>query len=446
MKITLVRPSLTGGGSWDAMEPLALAILKGLTPPGVEVACVDDRLEAVPCEEPTDLVALTVETFTARRAYQIAAAYRRRGVPVVMGGYHPTLVPEEALTHAEAVVAGDAEGVWERVVDDTRRGRLGGVYRQQTPLPLAGPPPDRSAYAGKRYAPLTLHQYGRGCRFACDFCSIRAFYGTVQRRRPVGDLVAEIEAAGRRDVLFVDDNLFVGPEAARELFGALEPLGLRWACQASIDVARDPSLVERMAASGCHTVLLGFESLAPESLDQMRKGWNLRWQSYETAVRRLYDAGIMIYGTFVFGYDHDTPESFDAALEFAQRHHFELANFNPLTPTPGTPLYRRLEAEGRLLYERWWLDPAYRYGEATFRPRGMSPEALAEGCYRARTQFNRVGSMVRRLAGERHHWQSARRLGQFVLANLISRREIHAKQGVALGDPSLGHPTGQEPP
>jgi radical SAM superfamily enzyme YgiQ (UPF0313 family) len=436
VKITFVRPNLFDTRSTDAMEPLCFAILKSLTPADVETVLHDERLAPVPLDEPADLVAMTVETYTARRAYQLAAEYRHRGVPVVMGGYHPTFLPEEALEHADAVVEGDAEGAWPAVVGDARAGRLGRRYRGDIARPLEGPPPDRSVFAGKRYAPLALVQYGRGCRYNCDFCSIHAFYGSTVRQRPVADVVAEVEGAGRRHVFFVDDNLFVDVPRARALFEALAPLGITWSCQVSIDVVRDRDLVRLMGRSGCITALIGFESLDPRNLAQMRKGWNVRHGGYDLAVSVLQDAGIMLYGTFVFGYDHDTVEAFDRTLDFALRHRFCLANFNPLTPTPRAPLLDRLRREGRLIHDRWWLAPDYRYGQATFHPRGMTADELTAGCYRARSRFNTLRSIVGRLWEPRATLRSPYRAGVFLCANWISRREIHAKQGLALGVPA----------
>ena len=261
MKITFVRPNLYADRSFDAMQPLCFALLKAMTPPDVATAFYDERLEAIPLDEPTDLVAMTVETYTARRAYQIAEAYRRRGVPVVLGGYHPTFLPEEALQFADAVVVGDAEGIWPRVVEDARRGRLQPIYRQDGFPALGGTMPDRSIFKGKRYAPLTLVQYGRGCKYNCSFCSIHAFYGTNLRQRPIGEVVAEIKRSGARTIFLVDDNIFVDVPRARALFEALIPLRIAWSCQVSIDVAHDPALVRLMARSGCINALVGFESL-----------------------------------------------------------------------------------------------------------------------------------------------------------------------------------------
>ena len=433
MKLTLIRPNLYAAPSHDAMEPLGLALLKGLAPPWVEAVLYDDRIEAVDYDRPTDLVAMTVETYTARRAYQLAAEYRRRGIPVVMGGYHPTLLPDEALRHADAVLLGDAEGVWQELLNDARGGRLRQVYRQQRPPPLTGLPIDRTLYDGKRYAPLALVQFGRGCRYACDFCSIRAFYGSSVRYRPVAEVLAEVEGLDRDMVFFVDDNLFADIEQAKRLVTELTHVGVRWACQCSLDVADDPRLLRLLAASGCILMLIGFESLDPDSLRQMGKGWHLRRRSYREAIRRIRDAGLMVYGTFLFGYDGDTSESFDRTLEFALRHKLCLANFNPLTPTPGAPLLARLEREGRLIHDRWWLDPSFRYGDATFHPRGMTADQLTRGCYRARRRFNTFGSIARRLFGRHGNHDGLRGAGLYLLANLVSRREIHAKQGRRLG-------------
>ena len=434
MKITFIRPNFGDTRSTDAMEPLVFALLAAQTPPEAQVTLRDERLEPVPCDEPADLAAITVETYNARHSYQLAARYRRRGLPVVLGGYHPTFLPQEALRYADAVVVGDAEGVWGQVIRDAQQGRLQQVYRASQPQSLAGLRIDRSIFRGKRYAPIPLVQYGRGCRYACEFCSIRAFYGTNLRQRPVREVVAEIEALDRRHVFLVDDNIFVDVAKAEELFQALVPLNIRWSCQISIDVAANEPLMRLLEKSGCTTAVVGFESLDAGNLQQMRKSWNLRAFDFDTAVRKFRDRGIMIYGSFVFGYDHDTADSFDRALEFALRSKFYLANFNPLTPMPGAALYDRLQSEGRLLHDRWWLAPDYRYGDATFRPRGMTPDELTEGCFRARRQFNRYSSICSRALDLAANSRDPYRLGLFAASNLVSRREIFRKQGQPLGD------------
>lgn len=432
MKITFIRPGMVGGRAADASEPRVFALLGALTPPDVDCVLYDERIEPVPVAEPTDLVALSVDTFSARRAYQLAGEYHRRGVPAVLGGHHPTLAPAEAQCFARCIVRGDAEGVWPRLVADARAGRLERGYECSEPIPVASRV-DRRLFAGKPYPALSLVEFGRGCPHACDFCSVHAFYGAAYRRRQVGDVVAELAGLGRRHVFFTDDNLFADRPAALELLQALRPARVRWSCQASLEVAAQPDILRQMADSGCCSITIGFESLVPENLAQMGKAWNLRQGPFGELVARCRDHGIMVYGTFVFGYDHDTPDVFARTVQFAVESKLFLANFNPLTPTPGTALYERLRREGRLLRPRWWLDPQYRYGEAVFRPRQMTPEQLAEGCYRARTEFNRGASILRRALDRQANAGSLHRLGLFLVANLVSRREIHRKQGLPLG-------------
>jgi len=433
MRITFVRPNLYDMRSSDALQPLVFAILKGLTPSSIETKLYDERLEPIPFDETTDLVAITVETFTARRAYEIGDEFRKRGVPVVMGGYHATFMPDEALQHADAVVIGDAEGLWQQVIADVRDKVLKPIYRQAIHPGLKGLAYDRSIFKGKRYRPVTPVQYGRGCRFACDFCSIHAFYGKDLRQREIHEVIEEIERQNTRHVFLVDDNLFVDLDKARALFNALIPLNITWSCQVSIDITRHPDILELMRKSGCISILIGFESLSEANLVQMKKKWNLKYGDYDLAINRIKDLGIMLYGTFVFGYDNDTKDSFRRTLDFALSHNFFLANFNPLMPTPGAKLYGRLKKEGRLLYDKWWLDPNYKYGDAVFKPAKMSVDELTEGCFMARKEFNYYNSIFRRAFSYRDNWYNPYRLGIFLASNVVARWEILGKQGRALG-------------
>jgi radical SAM superfamily enzyme YgiQ (UPF0313 family) len=443
MRITFIRPNMYDDRSSDAMEPLCFAILKSLTPDDIEVSFFDERLEPIPFDHDTDLVAMTVETYTARRAYQIAEEFRRRGVPVVMGGYHPTLLPDEVLEFCDAIVKGDAENTWGRVLEDLADGTMQRVYESSVFPDLEGRQPDRTIFEGKKYVPIGLVQYSRGCRFNCSFCSIHAFYGTSLRQRRIDDVVEDIRRSGRRHIFLVDDNLFVNGDLARQLFEALIPLDISWSCQVSIDIARDPKLVELMAHSGCISALIGFESLDPASLKELKKGWNVKWQSFDDAIQVFRDAGIMLYGTFVFGCDNDTSDGLEKSVEFAIRNKFLLANFNPLTPTPGAPLFDRMQAEGRLLHDRWWLDPEFSYGDATFRPHRMSPQQLTDACFAARRKFNTASSITHRLFDTRTNMRTPYRAGIYLTANLISRREILSKQSRALGSPTV-HDSFQE--
>ncbi len=432
MKLTLIRPNLGDYRSSDAMPPLAMGILASRSR-GWDVSFYDEKAERLPMNDTPDLVALSVETFTARRAYEVADHYRARGIPVVMGGYHPTFLPDESLQHADSVVVGDAEGAWERLLDDFLNQRLQRRYDGDRTAPLSHYKVDRSIYKGKKYAPIELVQYGRGCRFACDFCSIHSFYGKSVRVRPLDGLLSEIEQLpSSRLLFFVDDNLFSNEKELIALLDAMRPLKRKWSCQISIDVARNSRMLDRLAEAGCRFVLIGFESLNPASLKQMGKPWNKVSGPYKEVISALHTRGIGIYGTFVFGYDADTRDTIRSTVDFALESRLEIANFNSLTPTPGSALYDRLLDEGRMTRPKWWLDADYRYGDPIFEPRGMTANDLAEGVYEARRRFYGWGSIGRRVFSSEVPL-SGFRIAMTAIANTISRREIYKKQFRPLG-------------
>nr|WP_222598960.1 radical SAM protein [Morganella morganii] len=418
----------------DAMTPLAIGILAALSP-GHRVTFYDDRLDNIPESLPdADLIAISVETFTAQRSYQLADRFRRQGKTVVMGGCHVTFMPDEALQHADSVLLGDAEGAWEQMLADCEQNALKPRYRGAHDRPLAGYRLDRTIFEGKRYAPVSLVQFSRGCRFACDFCSIHAFYPEGVRTRPVDEMRDEIlSLPAKRFLIFVDDNLFAGKRALNELLAMLTPLKRRWGCQISIDIARNEEMLDKLATAGCCFVLIGFESLNETTLRRMGKSRSHTAEDYAAVLAALYRRGICVYGTFIFGYDEDTPETIRSTLAFAESNKLAIANFNLLIPTPGTALYARLEAEGRLIYPAWWLDPDFRYGEPAFRPGGMSTAELAAGCFYARTRFYRYASVIRRLcrSGSRSGWRT---LLVAWLYNIASHRDIARKQGKRPGE------------
>nr|NLI49021.1 B12-binding domain-containing radical SAM protein [Propionibacterium sp.] len=399
MKVTFVVPAIGKKpgqryiGTWK-MEPLTVAALQALTPPDVETELFDDRLELIDYDTATDLVALPLETYTARRAYAIAARFRARGVRVVMGGYHATLAPDETAEHADAVVVGNAESVWATLLADAASGRL--RRRYEGGVCAAPPPPDKRIFAGKRYLPVGLVETGRGCGHVCEFCAIAGFYRHRYHPRPVDDIAADLERSPHRYQFLVDDNLMADREHLTRLADRIAPLGKKWAGQGTLDLARDPALLARLKRSGCELILIGFESLEDASLRQMRKPWNAVLGERSALVRRIHDAGIGIYATFVFGYDGDTAATFERTLEFAEEARFFTAAFNHLLPFPGTPLYDRLAAEGRLLHDKWWLAEGYSYGQVAFRPATMSAEELASRCRDARKRFAAPRNLGRR--------------------------------------------------
>lgn len=439
MKLTLVHPCIgriPGKDyirSWQ-MEPLPPAYLAALTPPEVELAFWDDRMEPIPYDDATDLVAISVETYTAKRAYQIASEYRRRGVPVVMGGFHATLVPAEVMRYAEAVVVGEAEQTFPRVIEDFRAGNLQRLYRAPGRAELSDITPDRRIYHGKRYLKLGLVEAGRGCTFRCNFCAVTSYFAGTQTHRPVGRIVEEIRAmkAQKKLFFFVDDNIVAQPQRAKELYRALAPLRIRWVSQASITLAHDEELLALMRDSGCQGVLIGFESLQARNLAAMNKSFNLARGGYEPALARLKKYGIRLYATFMFGYGEDSLDAFRETVDFCVRHRIYMAAFNHLTPFPGTPLYQSLAEEGRLLYERWWLDERYRYGQVPFRS-ALDPRVIQEECVKARKRFYSLPSITRRMF-DRANAGSFFMLNTYWFINLLLRKEAWQRENYPLGD------------
>ncbi|MDR2133163.1 MAG: B12-binding domain-containing radical SAM protein [Clostridiales Family XIII bacterium] len=431
MKIAVIKPSLFGDRSKDALNPLLFAILKPLTPPCVDLVFYDENVEAIPQDLECDAVAMTVDTFTARRAYILAERFRAEGIRVILGGYHPTLCSEEALRHADAVVIGEAEDTWGKIVEDISKNSLKRIYRSGNDADMSRIQYDYSVFEGKKYHRLGFVQFSRGCKFNCDFCSIRAFYGSGVRARPVAAVAENIRNMPQKLFFFSDDNLFADPKRIDALLTAIGPLKRRWGCQISIDAAQNSDLTERMAACGCIMAVMGFESLNAENLRRMGKGVNLRGD-YAIAIQNMRKAGIMIFGTFVIGYDADTKDTAEEILRFALKHRFAVANFNPLIPTPGTPLYERLKSENRLLRDAWWNASDYGYGDSAFAPRSMTPRELADSCKAARYKFYSYRNILRRALGA--NARGLFNLGVFALINLVSRKEIHRKQGRRLGE------------
>jgi radical SAM superfamily enzyme YgiQ (UPF0313 family) len=440
VRLTLVHPCIGRKHgqrylrSWE-MEPLPPATIAGLTPPDVDVRFYDDRMERIPYDEPTDLVGISVETYTARRSYQIASEYRRRGVPVVMGGFHPTLCPDEVAEYAESVVIGEAEESWPRLIDDFRSGRMQRCYRSAARPSLSGVRPDRRIFRGKRYLPIGLVEAGRGCHFRCEFCAVQSVFKNTQTRRPLDQVISEVASlrGTRRLFFFVDDNITSNLAEAKEFFRALASLNIRWVSQSSINAAHDEEFLDLLVRSGCQGVLIGFESLNPVTLASMNKTFNTMRGGYEVALANLRRFGLRLYATFIFGYDADTADSFVRATEFAREHRFYIAAFNHLTPFPGTPLYARFQSEGRLLYDSWWLDPRYRYNDVPFRPATMTPEALAGHCLQARRTFYAWPSIIRR-GFDTVNRADAFMFRNFFPINSMLRVDTNRRDGFPLGD------------
>jgi len=438
MKVTFImpcvgrKPNQKYVRSW-CMEPLAIATLKALTPDFIECVFYDDRLESIPYQDPTDLVAINVETYTARRAYQIAAEYKKRAVPVVMGGFHPTLMPDEVEHYSDAVVVGEAENIWLQVLKDAASGTLKSRYQAENQPLLGGVIPDRGIYAGKKYINLTLIETARGCRFSCEFCSISHFYKSSYRARPIDEIIEEIKLTGANRIFFTDDNIAVDKQRTKEFLNALIPLRIRWVGQVSIDITRDEKMLSLLKQSGCSGVLIGFESLNTNNLHAMGKNVNKVDLDYGKAVERLRTFGMCVYGTFVFGYDEDTEESFAQTLVFAKQTKLFFAAFNHLVPFPGTPLYSRLNNEGRLRYDSWWLSEKYKFGELAFNPQKLTAQQVSDLCFKYRRFFYNPLSVFKRGVDFRANCKNFFMATLFFYQNFATRRDVERRQLLPLG-------------
>jgi radical SAM superfamily enzyme YgiQ (UPF0313 family) len=399
VKIELIVPAVEENAR---IPNLALPILAGLSPIDVEISFTDDLLTPINLGKDlkeVDLVGITVLSKTALRAYDIADAYRRKGIPVVFGGIHPTAVPEEAKEHADSVVMGEAEGVWSHLVEDARTGNLKPFYRQEGYTDLSGMPMPRRDILPKRgYLPLDVVQVSRGCPFRCEFCTVQKFFGEAHRFRPVSEVVEEVRRLPHRWMMFNDDNIIGSPSYSKELLKALIPLKKKWFGQASLSGLKKVENVEGLAKSGCTSLFIGFESLSKKNLVTSQKFQNDP-SEYRDIIESLHRFGIAVCGAFIFGFDEDDPSVFEETVSFAIQTKLFSAVFMILTPYPETAFYRRVKEEGRLVQDRWWLSERPEDSAPYFLPMKMSAEALREGWKGAWKKFNSFSSIWKRF-----HW------------------------------------------
>jgi radical SAM superfamily enzyme YgiQ (UPF0313 family) len=386
MKVLLIFPKTPGSAcAADIFFPVpsnALATVAALTPREIEVEIANEYFRPLDVRRlpAADLVGISVLTLNAFRAYGIADAFRRRSIPVVMGGVHATFCPEEALAHADAVVCGEAEGVWPRVLEDLAAGRLQRRYQRDGFTPANEIALPRWDVAGGRQSRrIKAITTTRGCPVGCDFCSVSAFHGSRFRGIELDALVEYIRQLCEKDrprfLFFNDDNLTVDHARAAKFFEMIAPLHIKWMSFASLDVARDEKLIALAAQSGCRQFFIGFESLADENLSLFHKGVN-RTGDYAHAIELIHSYGISIQASFIFGLDEDRPDVFRRTMEFIETNRIEQPQFNILTPLPGTRLMDRLRREGRIVDDDW---SHYDMNHVVFEPLHLSREQLQEG-------------------------------------------------------------------
>jgi radical SAM superfamily enzyme YgiQ (UPF0313 family) len=394
MKVKLILPALTEATSpfwrpikYSLFPPLGLATLAAYLDADDEIALQDEHVEPLNLDDEPDLVAIEAYITSAYRAYQLADHYRKRGAHVVLGGLHVTALPAEAAQHADTIFIGPGEDTWPAFLADLRAGRPGKIYTSRERTLCNAPSPRRDLIRRQLYLVPNSIVVSRGCPHTCDFCYKEAFFrgGKSFYTQPVDAALAEIERLPGRHLFFLDDNLFGQPDFAAALFEGLRGMGRIWQAAGTVQAVLTPGLLEKAVACGLSSLFVGFETLSPANLQAQHKLQNLN-RDYTAAARRLHDLGVLINGSFVFGMDDDDEAVFDRTVDWAIAQGIETATFHILTPYPGTRLYTRLAAQGRITHYNWDL---YDTRHVVFRPARMTPEALEAGYTRAYSEFYR---------------------------------------------------------
>lgn len=382
--------------------PLTLTTLASLIPLEInaEVEIIDEGVEEIPNDFQADLVGITAITGAVMRAYAIADNIRKKGITVVLGGVHTTLMPQEAMQHADSVVTGFAEESWPQLLCDFLTNKMKKLYTQSPNLSLVNlpiPRRDLFKHRAKGFVSTDTIQATRGCINCCDFCIVPVAWGRRMYLRPVKDVIEELQQIESKNILFVDVSPIEDKKYAKELYSAMIPLRKRWVSPMTIDLADDEELLQIAVKSGCSGLLIGFESVSQASLKRMGKAINYV-DKYKIQVKKLHDNGIAIQACFVFGSDTDDKIVFEKTVDFVNKLNLDLPRYTVYTPFPGTPIFQRLEREGRIIEHNWSF---YDAQHVVFRPALMSPEKLQAGLLWAWKQSYKSSSIFKRLLGAR---------------------------------------------
>lgn len=407
LKIVLISPKgplyrRRGGIFKKALryQPLTLTTLASLMPPelNAEVQLIDEGIGDVPPDIQADLIGMTVITGTAPRAYELSARFRARGIPIILGGPHVTLLPNEAQRHADSICVGYAEQSWPQLLRDFVNGQMQRRYNQAPDLSLEHLPfPRRDLFRRGEFLTQSVFEATRSCAHDCEFCVAPSAWGRRQYQKPIDYVIEDIRREGGKKIIFVDLNLISDTKYAARLFEALIPLNVHWYGLSTVLIAHDRPLMQLMARSGCKGLLLGLETISPDNLHDTNKRFNSPEQ-YQALIHELHALGIAVQGCFVFGLEHDTTEVFERTARFVVDAAIDLPRFAVVTPFPGTPMFRKLEAEGRILTRDW---ERYDGQHVVFQPRNMSVAELEAGHEWAWKYVYRYSSIARRLAGSR---------------------------------------------
>jgi len=427
MKVILVAPLRKKARDSNVIKknifnvpPVGLLNVAAITPEDVEIEIVDENVVHIDYQKKTDLVGISVMSASANRAYEIADKFRGLGIPVVLGGTHPSLMFDEAIEHADSIVVGEAEGIWERLLEDFKREGKSGLkkkYENSSKPELKAVPFPRYQIARQsgKYLFTNLLNITRGCPHNCSFCSVTRLLGRKLRLRPINDVVEHIQELMTREdgkkptlkdrfFIFVDDNIMANKKYAKELFRALIPLKILWVSQTSINSAYDDELLDLAAESGCKGVFVGLESISDESLREIGKQQN-KIEFYREGIKKFHKRGIFVEGAFIFGFDNDGTDVFEKTVEFVNEMKLDGVQYTILTPLPGTDFYDKIEKENRFIDRDW---TKYDTVHTVFAPKNMNPEQLQRGLYWAYKKTYSLGGILRRTSAalwEKKRWK-----------------------------------------
>jgi len=432
MKILLISPlvKLTEKTNKQMMMPqLALLILQGLTPKEHQVTTVDEEAEDIDLDYECDLVGISFMTSNAPRAYWLAQEFKKRGKTVVLGGVHPTLLPDEALPYGDSVVIGEAEGVWAELLEDYQNGCLKKRYHNPRPDLSRYVPKDFSKITKRRLFDLVPIMTSRGCPYNCDFCCVTDLFGKEIRHVPVDNIMRDIKESGGKNFMFLDDNIIGHPKYAKELFAALKPLKISWVGQSSISIlVCDDELLRLAAESGCKGLFIGLESVKKAQMNSLRKSFK-SLEGLANGLKKLRKAGIFAHASMIFGFDEDTKEVFDDTTKFLIKNKVHTVSFNVLTPYPGTKTFQKMKEEGRLLTDDWKY---YDHSTVVYQPKNMSPYELMVGKIKSRKNFYSAWSILSRLFGNFRHAITylAMNWGQIIAVKVEEKRLAVVKKEI----------------
>ncbi len=361
-------------------------------PAYVNTRIIDEDIEPVNFDTDADLIGVSFMTYNAPRAYEIADQFRAQGKSVIFGGYHPTFMPDEAIQHADSICLGEAELNIPKMIDDYQANRLERFYKSELVNLDTLPILNRSLINKKAYFISNVLQATRGCHHRCTFCSVAPFHQYKIRNRPIGKVLEELKSMGRY-ILFMDDNLTLDREYAKELFTQMIPLKKRWFSQCGVGITEDDELLHLLGKSGCRGLFIGFESLSQKSLGAWKKHCN-RKRDYLEVVRKLHKKGIAICAAFVFGCDEDDRDVFATTLDFLLEANVETIQSTRLTPFPGTPLFEQMKSEGRIIDKDW---SHYDFFHVVYQPLYMDPETLNLGTAWLQKEFYSYKNISRRI-------------------------------------------------